>query len=101
MAARRPLGRAAPRSPPRPSPRQPPPRQHQCGHRRRVDRSRRGDRHRLRAVQPVACPSRVSPRSPPAPWSNDWYAYCGSKYRSFNPRTGYFQSYSGDYVFCR
>lgn len=37
----------------------------------------------------------------PRPWSNDWYAYCGSKYRSFNPRTGYFVTHSGDYRFCR
>lgn len=37
----------------------------------------------------------------PRPWSNDWYAYCASKYRSFNPRTGYYVTYSGDYAFCR
>ena len=37
----------------------------------------------------------------PAPWSPAWYNYCSSKYRSFNPRTGYFLAYSGQYRFCR
>jgi hypothetical protein len=37
----------------------------------------------------------------PAPWTNEWYNYCSSKYRSFNPRTGYFLAYSGNYRFCR
>ncbi|QDG79280.1 BA14K family protein [Labrenzia sp. PHM005] len=37
----------------------------------------------------------------PAPWSNAWYNYCSSKYRSFNPRTGYYLAYSGNYRFCR
>ncbi len=41
------------------------------------------------------------PAASPRPWTNDWYAYCGSKYRSFNPRTGYYLSYSGNHVFCR
>lgn len=36
----------------------------------------------------------------PAPWSPAWYNYCASKYRSFNPRTGYFLAYSGQYRFC-
>jgi hypothetical protein len=37
----------------------------------------------------------------PAPWTDDWYAYCDSRYRSFDPRTGYFVGYDGDYHFCR
>lgn len=37
----------------------------------------------------------------PAPWSPAWYQYCSSRYRSFDPRTGYFRSYSGRYVFCQ
>ncbi|MTI07560.1 BA14K family protein [Roseibium denhamense] len=37
----------------------------------------------------------------PAPWSPAWYNYCSRKYRSFNPRTGYFLAYSGQYKFCR
>ncbi|WP_316859910.1 BA14K family protein [uncultured Cohaesibacter sp.] len=37
----------------------------------------------------------------PAPWSPAWYSYCSSRYRSFNPRTGYYMSYSGSYRFCR
>lgn len=35
-----------------------------------------------------------------AAWSPEWYAYCARKYRSFNPRTGYFLAYSGRYRFC-
>lgn len=38
--------------------------------------------------------------SPPPAWSPDWYAYCASKYRSFNPRTGYFMGYDGRPHFC-
>ena len=37
----------------------------------------------------------------PAPWTPAWYSYCSSRYRSFNPNTGYFVSYSGHHVFCR
>ncbi|TLP48623.1 BA14K family protein [Cohaesibacter sp. CAU 1516] len=37
----------------------------------------------------------------PAPWTRAWYRYCSSKYRSFNPRTGYFTSYGGRKRFCR
>lgn len=35
------------------------------------------------------------------PWTPAWYEYCSSRYRSFNPRTGYFTTYSGRKVFCR
>ena len=37
----------------------------------------------------------------PAPWSPAWYDYCSDRYRSFNPRTGYFKGYDGEYHFCR
>ncbi|MDJ0931134.1 BA14K family protein [Breoghania sp.] len=37
----------------------------------------------------------------PRPWTPEWRAYCTSKYSSFNPRTGYFLGYDGDYHFCR
>jgi len=37
----------------------------------------------------------------PAPWTPAWYSYCTSKYRSFNPNTGYFLGYDGRYHFCR
>jgi len=37
--------------------------------------------------------------APPA-WSPDWYAYCSSRYQSFNPRTGYFMGYDGRPHFC-
>ena len=36
-----------------------------------------------------------------APWTPEWYAYCQSRYRSFNPRTGYFLGFDGEYHFCR
>ena len=37
----------------------------------------------------------------PRPWTPEWYDYCMSKYRSFNPRTGYYRTYSGRLRFCR
>ena len=37
----------------------------------------------------------------PAPWTAAWYDYCSARYRSFNPRTGYFITYSGHRRFCR
>lgn len=36
----------------------------------------------------------------PRPWSGDWYAYCASKYRSFNSRTGTYITYDGEELFC-
>lgn len=35
------------------------------------------------------------------PWTDEWYDYCASRYRSFNPRTGMFLAYSGEYKMCR
>lgn len=35
------------------------------------------------------------------PWTAEWYAYCESKYRSFNPSTGYFKGYDGQFHLCR
>ncbi|HBF60317.1 MAG TPA: BA14K family protein [Methyloceanibacter sp.] len=37
----------------------------------------------------------------PQPWTDDWYAYCGSRYRSFNPRSGTYRGYDGYEHFCR
>jgi hypothetical protein len=37
---------------------------------------------------------------PPA-WTPEWYTYCGQRYRSFNPRTGYFIGYDGLPYFCQ
>lgn len=42
-----------------------------------------------------------APAYGPAPWSAAWYNYCASKYRSFNPNTGYYTTYSGYQKFCR
>ncbi len=35
------------------------------------------------------------------PWTPAWYQYCSSKYRSFNPQTGYFTTYGGEKRFCQ
>ena len=35
------------------------------------------------------------------PWTEAWYASCNARYRSFNPQTGYFVGYDGQYHFCR
>ncbi|MEP3280435.1 MAG: BA14K family protein [Stappiaceae bacterium] len=35
------------------------------------------------------------------PWSQQWYDYCFAKYRSFNPDTGYYTTYSGRQRFCQ
>ncbi|MET0277599.1 MAG: BA14K family protein, partial [Pseudorhodoplanes sp.] len=33
--------------------------------------------------------------APPPPAGGDWYAYCASKYRSFDPASGTFLGYDG------
>ncbi|GHB31228.1 membrane protein [Pseudovibrio japonicus] len=42
-----------------------------------------------------------APVAAPAPWSPAWYSYCTSKYRSFNPSTGTYRTYSGKDRFCQ
>ncbi len=37
----------------------------------------------------------------PEPWTREWYAYCNSKYRSFNSQTGTFLGYDGRNHFCQ
>ena len=37
----------------------------------------------------------------PAPWTPDWYSYCYSRYRSFDPNSGTFVGYDGYEHFCR
>ncbi len=34
------------------------------------------------------------------PWSPGWYHYCDARYRSFDPSTGTFTTYSGQKRFC-
>ena len=46
-------------------------------------------------------PPVVVDRYRPAPWTAEWYRYCDAKYRSFNPRTGMFTTYSGVQKLCR
>ncbi|WP_249693838.1 BA14K family protein [Stappia sp. WLB 29] len=35
------------------------------------------------------------------PYTPEWYSYCASKYRSFNPNTGTYTTYSGQQRFCQ
>ncbi len=44
-------------------------------------------------------PARANYR--PQPWTDEWYDYCAAKYRSFNPETGRYKTYSGRYRLCR
>ncbi|MEM7427955.1 MAG: BA14K family protein [Pseudomonadota bacterium] len=37
----------------------------------------------------------------PEPWTDEWYDYCRRKFRSFNPETGRYKTYSGKYKLCR
>lgn len=37
----------------------------------------------------------------PVQWSPEWVAYCARKYKSFNPRTGTYRTYSGRVRMCR
>ncbi len=37
----------------------------------------------------------------PEPWTPDWYAYCASKYRSFDVNTGMYLTYRGEWRYCR
>ncbi len=52
------------------------------------------------AYQPAYQPAPVY-YAAPQPWSPDWYAYCQSRYRSFNGRTGYYLGYDHEYHFCQ
>ncbi len=54
------------------------------------------------APPPPPPPTYYTPATygPPA-WTPDWYSYCYSRYRSFNPNTGTFVGYDGVVRFCR
>lgn len=53
-------------------------------------------------VYPVApVPGPVSPQAGYQPWSPAWYQYCSAKFRSFNPATGTYTTYSGVQRFCQ
>ncbi|KZL21521.1 BA14K-like protein [Pseudovibrio axinellae] len=57
--------------------------------------------YRPPAVAHRAPPVYRAPVAAPAPWSPAWFAYCTNKYRSFNPNTGTFRTYSGKDRFCQ
>lgn len=44
---------------------------------------------------------RVSVTMRPEVGSDEWVSYCSAKYRSFDPDTGMYVTYSGEYVPCR
>ena len=44
---------------------------------------------------------KVYHRGRPQPYTNAWYRYCAAKYRSFDPASGTFMSYSGVRKLCR
>ena len=37
----------------------------------------------------------------PVAWTPAWYTYCKTKYRSFNPHTGYYMTHSSGWQLCR
>jgi hypothetical protein len=43
----------------------------------------------------------VVPYGGPQPWTPQWFSSCDARYRSFNPSTGYFLGYDGEYHFCQ
>lgn len=48
----------------------------------------------------VIVEERVYVDDAPRPWTGDWYAYCASKYRSFDSDSGTFVDYDGEERFC-
>lgn len=67
---------------------------HQVHRRNYYHTHRRRVYPRRRVVVPAPAPALV-------PWTAAWIASCTRRYRSFNPRTGYYVAYSGRRVFCR
>ena len=57
--------------------------------------------HRARNYRPARTYYAPQRSYRPKPWTKRWYRYCLNKYRSFNPRTGYYRTYSGKRRFCR
>lgn len=52
--------------------------------------------------QPVM-PAPIEPgiaSGPPEPWTAQWYAYCSNRFRSFEPSTGFYTTYSGNRRMC-
>lgn len=37
----------------------------------------------------------------PAPWTAEWYRYCSTRYRTFNPDSGYYLYRPGQARFCQ
>ncbi|QPC45211.1 BA14K family protein [Kaustia mangrovi] len=56
---------------------------------------------RSAAPRAPAAPAASGGGGGPEPWTPEWYRYCADKYRSFNPETGKYLAYSGQYRFCQ
>lgn len=54
----------------------------------------------LTAPPPPPPPPPPVQEAPLEPWSPEWYDWCGNKYRTFDPKTGYYQGFDGDRHFC-
>ena len=58
----------------------------------------------LKTRPEIVKPTRVAPlinSGAPVPYTADWYRYCAQNYRSFEPGTGLYTSYSGARRVCR
>jgi hypothetical protein len=55
---------------------------------------------RPRVVTPTPVPPLIE-YGTPTPYSAQWYTYCAEKYRSFEPSTGRYTTYSGVERICR
>jgi hypothetical protein len=63
-----------------------------------IERGMRRDRPEV--VMPTPVPPLIR-SGVPHPYSAQWYAYCAQKYRSFEPGTGLYTTFSGDRRMCR
>lgn len=56
---------------------------------------------RPRVYYERSAPPRTRYYGRPEPYTAEWYRYCDAKYRSFDPQSGTFMSYSGVRKLCR
>ena len=58
-------------------------------------------RYRAHNEPVVGWQERIALQEKPRPWSEAWYAYCGARYASFDPRTGHYSDPQGRQILCR
>jgi hypothetical protein len=56
---------------------------------------------RPRVVMPTPLAPLIEYGKSPSPYSAQWYAYCAERFRSFEPSTGTYTTYSGRRRLCR